>query len=223
MVEVCQTPSQCLTGCRRPCTGRVRYFCRMPLPDLKSCISTARRYKGLSMSVRDVAMTADIGARRRVGVTTALLALVAAAGADLARHRTGAAVAARRDRGAVRRRQRRGAGDRARDPAAARHSGICDRRDSRAVRRRAAGTAAQSAGLALAVRRAAIRRLRRGAGDRARAGRCAFLRAAGRRDHGGVRVGVRAAGDRRPQCGPADSRFWRALRSPASRAPRPRW
>ncbi len=143
-----------------------------------------------------------------------------AAGADLARHRAGAAVAAGGHGSAARRRQRRVAGDRAGNPPAADHSGAGDRRDPGIVRRVAAGPAAQSAGLALAVRRAAIGGLRRGAGDRAGAGRCALLCAAGRGDHGRVRLGVRAADDRRPQCravdpdpgGACDFVLWRARR-----------
>jgi iron complex transport system permease protein len=46
------------------------------LPDLKSCISTARAVEGLSMSVGDAVVSTDIGAGRRAGVTTALVALV---------------------------------------------------------------------------------------------------------------------------------------------------
>ena len=84
------------------------------------------------------------------------------------------------------------------------HPGAGDRRDPRAVRRGAAGPAAQPAGLAVAVRRAAIGRLRRGAGDRARPCRRALLCAAGGGDHRGVRLGVRAADDRGPQCRAAD-------------------
>ena len=48
-------------------------------------------------------------------------------------------------------------------------------------------------GVAVAVRRAAIGRVRRGAGDCARACRCAFLCAASRGHRDGLRFGVRAA------------------------------
>ena len=157
------------------------------------------------MSIQNVMVTADVAARRRSGVMAGARRPRRAAGAGLARDRAGAAVAAHRDRCVVRRRQRRGAGDRAGNPAAAGDSGIRDRRHARAVRRGIAGAAAQSAGLAFAVRRAAIGRLRRGAGDRARSCRCALLCASGRGDRRGVRLGVRAADDRGPQCRPADS------------------
>ncbi len=156
------------------------------------------------MSIENVMATADtaaLPARKRDGGACRARR---AAGAGLARDRAGAAVAADRDRCAVRRRQRRAAGDRAGNPAAAHHPGICDRRHPRIVRRGAAGIAAQSAGLAVAVRRAAIGRLRRGAGDRARSCRCAVLRAAGRGDRRGFCLGVRVARDRRPQCRTAD-------------------
>ena len=145
------------------------------------------------------------------------------AGADLARHRAGAAVAAGHHGSAVRQRQRRRTGHRAGNPPATHAAGAGDRRHSRPVRRIAAGPAAQSAGLAVAVRRAAIGSLRRGAGDRAGIGRCALLCAAGRGDHCSFRLGVRVAVDRRPQCRAADPRFCPAWRFPALRARPRRW
>ena len=81
----------------------------------------------------------------------------------------------------------------------------CDRCDSRAVRRGLAGAAAQSAGVAVVVRCAAVGGIRRGAGDRIWSCRCAILRAAGCGDRRGVRLGVRAARRSRPQRRTADS------------------
>ena len=103
------------------------------------------------------------------------------------------------------------------------HPGAGDRRDPGTVRRVAAGPVAQPAGLAVAVRRAAIGRLRRGAGDRAGACRCALLCAAGGGDHGGVWFGVRAADDRRPQCRAVDPDPGGAGDFELLRAPPPRW
>ena len=153
-----------------------------------SCTGAGKTALGRSMSVEAVTVTNEDAARRRIGADGGACRPRCAADADLARHRAGAAVAAGGGGSAVRRRQRRVAGDRAGNPPAAHAAGAGDRRHSRAVRRVAAGPAAQSAGLALAVRRAAIGRLRRGAGDRAGAGRRALLCAAGRGDHCGVRV-----------------------------------
>ena len=108
--------------------------------------------------------------------------------ARLARNRAGALVAADGHRCAVRRRQRCAAGDRAGNSAAARDPGIGHRCHTRTVRRGTAGPAAQSAGVALAVRRTAIRRVRRGADHRAGFCGCAILGAAGGGDRGGVRA-----------------------------------
>ena len=225
MVEVCQSPSQSASGALRDPHWTSALF--LPhehaavLPS--SCTGAGKTALGRSMSVEAVTLTNEDAARRRIGADRGACRPRCAAGADLARHRAGAAVAACGGGSAVRRRQRRVAGDRARNPPAAHALGAGDRRHSRAVRRVAAGPAAQSAGLALAVRRAAIGRLRRGAGDRAGAGRCALLCAAGGGDHRGVRFRVRAALDRRPQCRAFDPHSRRALRFRALRAPPPRW
>ena len=80
---------------------------------------------------------------------------------------------------------------------------IGNRRDTRPVGRCPAGPAAQSAGVAFPVRRAAIGGIRRCADDRARLGRRPVLRAAGCRHHDGIRVGVRAARHRRKKRGSA--------------------
>ena len=157
------------------------------------------------MSTQGVTVTADMAARRRASVMAGACRARGVAGAGFARDRAGAVVAADGDRRLVRRRQRCAAGDRARNPAAPHDPCGCDRRHTRAVRRGLAGVAAQSAGVALTVRCAAVGRLRRSAGDRIRSCRCAILGASGCGDHGGIHLGIRAAGGCGPQRRTVDS------------------
>ena len=157
------------------------------------------------MSVETLRLASDIAARRRASVMAALIILVVllaltSLGIGPVRLSPLTVIDALFGGGT-----RCAANHRAGNPAAAHRSRAGDRRHPRAVRRGAAGPAAQSAGIALAVRRAAIRRLRRGAGDLARACRCAILGAAGRGDCDGVRLGIRAAEHRGPQRRTADS------------------
>src|SRR6266850_1891783 len=84
MVEVCQSSSQSGLGALAILTGRVRYFCRMstsayslPAPCLRSCTGAGKTALGRSMSVEAVTLTNEDAARRRIGVTAALAALVA--------------------------------------------------------------------------------------------------------------------------------------------------
>src|SRR5258708_390719 len=83
MVEVCQSSSQSGLGALAILTGRVRYFCRMstsayslPAPCLRSCTGARKTALGRSMSVEAVTLTNEDAARRRIGVTAALAALV---------------------------------------------------------------------------------------------------------------------------------------------------
>src|SRR6266487_956209 len=83
MVEVCQSPSQSAQGALAVLTGRVRYFCRMstlacslPAPCLRSCTGAGKTALGRSMSVEAVTLTNEDAARRRIGATAALAALV---------------------------------------------------------------------------------------------------------------------------------------------------
>src|SRR6476469_5709412 len=118
------------------------------------------------MSVHDMTIAADLAARRRIGATMAMIALVTllaliSLGIGPVRLSPLAVVEALFGEGSEVSQVI------VREIRLPHHPGARDRRHVGIVRRGAAGSPAQSAGLALAVRRAAIGRLRRGAGDRA--------------------------------------------------------
>src|SRR5258707_12096962 len=76
MVEVWQSASQSALAGRAPLTGGVRYFCRMRHACLSCCTGAGKTALGRSMSVEAVTLTNEDAARRRIGATAALAALV---------------------------------------------------------------------------------------------------------------------------------------------------
>ena len=190
---------------------------------LSSCTGAGKPVRGRSMSVEAVTVTNEDAARRRIGATAALAALVAllvliSLGIGPVRLSPLTVMQALFGGGSE-----------------VSQVIVREIRLPRTLLALAIGAILGLSGAALqgllrnplaspvAVRRAAIGRLRRGAGDRAGAGRCALLCAAGRGDHRRVRLGVRAADDRRPQCRAADPDSRRAWRSRALRALPRRW
>src|SRR5258705_1226259 len=77
MLEVCQSSSQSARGALAILPGRVRYFCRMRHACLSRCTGAGKTALGRSMSVEAVTLTNEDAARRRIGATAALAALVA--------------------------------------------------------------------------------------------------------------------------------------------------